>query len=481
MDKSRLAVAGRSSFSPLSGHSVSVKSGFSLKIKPSLLVTIEVNDRFAILEHSFISLDHGTDVVISENLGVFISDKTVAEAVSFDVSLVSKLEDSIRCLMKMVLGLLAKVNSLGADAIAVNAAMFSDDFVVSKHFLDLDVMWNIVYKVFKKKWFRDYDSIFTNETSKFHKLEILVSKIAKSLHKGIGALPVRILVDFGASLDCVHLALFSVVLDYLVVENELILEPNLVKAKSLEYVFDDAFLSIMCSISFGELFGVVSNLPDGKAPSLAKVHLDICFFANLVLKKAISDKQFLYLVLVVLYPIQYNIVFVKQLHNHYSDVFDWYIFKCWKRLDSHGLVLECFKLSAVFLTGSPSFSTPLMVLSSIGLLSIFDFNDYVSVCKHLFWVDTGSLFVYTDRSLKGLDTVGCKAGIAAFFEDINLSLGISVLGLMSYTLAEMQAIALALECVLLSSSVYLYLDSQSVLNACSLELNLVHSDFHNWC
>ncbi|KAG9289774.1 hypothetical protein G9A89_015354 [Geosiphon pyriformis] len=38
-------------------------------------------------------------------------------------------------------------------------------------------------------------------------------------------------------------------------------------------------------------------------PSLAKAHSDICFFTNLILKKAVSDKQFLYLVSAVLHPI----------------------------------------------------------------------------------------------------------------------------------------------------------------------------------
>ncbi|KAG9292868.1 hypothetical protein G9A89_016230 [Geosiphon pyriformis] len=38
-------------------------------------------------------------------------------------------------------------------------------------------------------------------------------------------------------------------------------------------------------------------------PSLMRAHSNVCFFTNLVLKKAVSDKQFLYLVLVVLHPI----------------------------------------------------------------------------------------------------------------------------------------------------------------------------------
>ncbi|KAG9304477.1 hypothetical protein G9A89_020041 [Geosiphon pyriformis] len=50
-----------------------------------------------------------------------------------------------------------------------------------------------------------------------------------------------------------------------------------------------------------------------------------------------------------------------------------------------------------------------------------------------------------DRSLKSLNTVGCRTGAAVFFEDIGLGLGIGVLSLISSTLAEMQAIVLALD------------------------------------
>ncbi|KAG9300445.1 hypothetical protein G9A89_010070 [Geosiphon pyriformis] len=80
-------------------------------------------------------------------------------------------------------------------------------------------------------------------------------------------------------------------------------------------------------------------------------------------------------------------------------------------------------------------------------------------------MDSDSLFVYTDGFLKNLGTVDCKAGTAAFFENINLDLGIGVLGLISSTMAELQAIVLALKCVLISSSVRLFSDSQSALDA----------------
>ncbi|KAG9303626.1 hypothetical protein G9A89_018523 [Geosiphon pyriformis] len=94
-------------------------------------------------------------------------------------------------------------------------------------------------------------------------------------------------------------------------------------------------------------------------------------------------------------------------------------------------------------------------------------------------VGSGSLSVYMDRSLKDLGTIGCKAGTATFFKDINLGLDIGVLELLSSTMAELQAIVLALECVPLSCSVHLFSDSQSALDVCKSELGLVCSDFRN--
>ncbi|KAG9305744.1 hypothetical protein G9A89_005142 [Geosiphon pyriformis] len=141
-------VARGCSSPPLSGQNVVVNNGSSSEMKPSLQVAMEVNDRFATLERSLASLteqvgklakkldalgpmvpqpspgcqplvtpssqDQGADVVISEDSGVSTSGGNVAGAVSFDVSSVSKLEDSMKCLMETVLGLSAKVDSIGA-------------------------------------------------------------------------------------------------------------------------------------------------------------------------------------------------------------------------------------------------------------------------------------------------------------------------------------------------------------------------------
>ncbi|KAG9293320.1 hypothetical protein G9A89_007566 [Geosiphon pyriformis] len=145
----------------------------------------------------------------------------------------------------------------------------------------------------------------------------------------------------------------------------------------------------------------------------------------------------------------YGIAFVNQLRNCHGDIFDWYIFKWWKKLDPCDPVPEWFGHSVAFLSSaSPS---PL-ALSGVGPADICGSDGFVSVCNHLSWVGTDSLSVYTDE-----------------------------LSLMSSTLAELQTVALALEYVPVDHSVHLFLDSQAALDACKLEVDLVCSDFRNRC
>ncbi|KAG9307666.1 hypothetical protein G9A89_023231 [Geosiphon pyriformis] len=146
----------------------------------------------------------------------------------------------------------------------------------------------------------------------------------------------------------------------------------------------------------------------------------------------------------------YSVAFMEQLCDRASAVFSWNIFKCWKRLNSYGPVPLWFDLSIQFLGG---------IVSSF------------SVCFPSM----------NDRSLSSLGTVSIKTGTAAFFEDIHLGLGIRVSGIVSSTLAELQAIALALECIPLFCSVDLFSDSQAALNACKSESLLIHPDFRNQC
>ncbi|KAG9300237.1 hypothetical protein G9A89_011310 [Geosiphon pyriformis] len=127
------------------------------------------------------------------------------------------------------------------------------------------------------------------------------------------------------------------------------------------------------------------------------------------------------------------------------------------------------------------FSALFPLLHGVGPLNIFESSNFVSVCNYLLQTSASSLSVYMDGFLSDLGTASCKAGAAAYFEDIGLGLGVCVSGLMSSTLAKLQAIVLVLECVSLLSSVLLFSNSQSALDTCKLKLSLAHSDFHNQC
>ncbi|KAG9295871.1 hypothetical protein G9A89_006610 [Geosiphon pyriformis] len=238
-------------------------------------------------------------------------------------------------------------------AMMANAAMFLDDFSLATN------------GIFKKKWFKGFESVFIKVSSKFHKLELLVSKLVKALHlvssdvfasllevwnkfDSTGALAVRFLFFSGSDFGLIRSALakarklycsskllesrcaeeFSikqtinrrmesfelnkshtirsvlehsfreVVLNHLVVDDKLVLEPELVKSKVdviiekwtrkhkvvtdisnnwihqyqlLDYVFDGAFFDIMSMIGFDEMFAVVSSLPDEKAAGLSGI------------------------------------------------------------------------------------------------------------------------------------------------------------------------------------------------------------------
>ncbi|KAG9291177.1 hypothetical protein G9A89_013049 [Geosiphon pyriformis] len=170
-----------------------------------------------------------------------------------------------------------------------------------------------------------------------------------------------------------------------------------------------------------------------------------------------------------------------QLHDRHGAIFDWYTFKHWKRLDPRGPILEWFRLVTAFLDGASLPYNDRFVSDSAVHRDIFGSANYASVCGRLSQVISGSLSVYTNGSLRSLGSAECRAGTAVFFEDIGLGLGVGVSGLMSSTLVELQAIALAMECVPFFCSVCVFSNSQSALSACESELNLVCPDFCNQC
>ncbi|KAG9286594.1 hypothetical protein G9A89_005362 [Geosiphon pyriformis] len=178
---------------------------------------------------------------------------------------------------------------------------------------------------------------------------------------------------------------------------------------------------------------------------------------------------------------RYGIAFVEQLCDQNGVVFDWKTFKRWKKLDPCGLISFWFDLSVHFLGGvaSPSGHSPYE--SVCGSSDIHQSLGFGVICNNLLNVDAARLSVYTDESLNNLGTVNMLAGAAVFFEDIDSGLGVGVSGLVSSTLAELQAIALALECVPSFYLIDLFLDSQAAIDACRSESLLVDPDFRNHC
>ncbi|KAG9293875.1 hypothetical protein G9A89_019213 [Geosiphon pyriformis] len=67
--------------------------------------------------------------------------------------------------------------------------------------------------------------------------------------------------------------------------------------------------------------------------------------------------------------------------------------------------------------------------------------------------------VYTDSSVKGFGTSDAVGGAATYFSNLGLHIGVEVHSMLSSTLAEMQAVVLALECIPASSNVIVFFNS----------------------
>ncbi|KAG9297140.1 hypothetical protein G9A89_019421 [Geosiphon pyriformis] len=349
-----------------SHKSTSFKKCFDLGLVNSLISSLAVkmptwkNSRGVkkTIDYVFVSSSLVNVIVSCEVLNVSGHFDTDHQAVLVDLDLGGLLDMCLNSLRKQ-----ANKDRWKFDVKSTNEAKFSD----------VDAMWDIIHKImvlsaggiFKKKWFKVFDGMFTKTFSRFHKLELLVSKLVKASCLASsdsfasllevwhrldfpGALVVRSLFLSGSNFDHIRSVLakarklycslklseskcaeessikqainrrmesfelnkgytirsvlerpfHKVVLDHLVVENELILEPDLVKSKMdeimkgwtrkrevvsdlsedwarqyqpLDYVFDGAFSNVMCSISFDELLAVVENLSDGKAAGLSGI------------------------------------------------------------------------------------------------------------------------------------------------------------------------------------------------------------------
>ncbi|KAG9298305.1 hypothetical protein G9A89_002793 [Geosiphon pyriformis] len=142
-------------------------------------------------------------------------------------------------------------------------------------------------------------------------------------------------------------------------------------------------------------------------------------------------------------------------------------------------------MSLWFLKASAYLSNCLHALSSVSLASVcasvLDLASFANIHEeiHGLWAD--EIDVYTDGSLRSLGMFQVACDAAVYFPGLNKGLKVEVHGVLSSTLAELQAVALALKCIPASVSVALHTDSQVAIDACVAESGLLQPDCRNSC
>ncbi|KAG9300762.1 hypothetical protein G9A89_023560 [Geosiphon pyriformis] len=295
-------------------------------------------------------------------------------------------------------------------------------------------------------------------------------------------------------------------------------------------------------------------------PSLAKAHFDVRFFSNVVLRKTITNKQFLYLVSAVLQPIvsyhtqfsfvssfvcckwnvmlrkglkskvglahdfftealsysslyglksfeqvqskgklaalisfsnsfgilgclfeQFGVAFGDKLFDKKGCVMSWETFRHWKRLDPRSPASRWFRVVSEFLCGGGTFLAASVGSTCFSGLSVLDTEEFSVVQDELHRIWSGSFEAFTDGSVRNYGCANVVSEAAAYFFALDLGVGIRVFGLLSSIMAELQAIALALECVSSSCTVVLHSDSQTAIDACISEMLLSVPNFRSSC
>ncbi|KAG9295425.1 hypothetical protein G9A89_013454 [Geosiphon pyriformis] len=247
-------------------------------------------------------------------------------------------------------------------------------------------------------------------------------------------------------------------------------------------------------------------------PSVAKTYSDVCFFANVVFRKAIINKQFSYLVLAILQSIvsyctqfsfvssnicnKWDVMLRKSLKSKAGLSCDflsealYYLFlyglKSFEQMQSKGklAILISFSNSSGVLGHLFEHSAGASLAGSVEStcfsgMSILDSEKFSTVVSRLHEVWSDSFKVFMDGLLKNFGGADVASDAVAFFSAIDMSIGIKIHGLLSSTMAELQAIALSLECVPSSCTVVVHTDSQAAIDVCISEMSLSVPDFRS--
>ncbi|KAG9307036.1 hypothetical protein G9A89_003087 [Geosiphon pyriformis] len=179
-------VASSFSFSLLFVYNNLAHSGSFSEVKPPLSVSVELNDRFAALEHSLASLTECVD--------------KLAKSLDAPGPIISQLSPRWQANKDYW-----KFDFKGADdnkwknyknAMLANTEMLSNEFATTVKFSDLDAI------------------VFTKNSSRFYKLKLLVLKFVKTSHEE--SIVNFDLIDFGANFDCIQSVLSGIRKSYCV-------------------------------------------------------------------------------------------------------------------------------------------------------------------------------------------------------------------------------------------------------------------------
>ncbi|KAG9287770.1 hypothetical protein G9A89_017365 [Geosiphon pyriformis] len=236
--------------------------------------------------------------------------------------------------------------------------------------------------------------------------------------------------------------------------------------------------------------GIFLSTNELSKPSLAKAHLDIRFFVNVVFRKTITDKQFFYLVSAVLQPImsyrtQFNFVLSEVCYKWNVMVKKGLKSKACLSCDFSSEALYYFSLYSLKsfkqVQSESKVAAVVSFLNAPGILGILAFEQFAKMHSSLFEIWSGSFGVYTNGLLKLTGSTNIVSNAATYFSALDMRISVGVCGLLSSTMAKLQTVALFLKCVPSSSSVVLHLDSQAVIDACVSEVSFDVLDFCNQC
>ncbi|KAG9286350.1 hypothetical protein G9A89_014516 [Geosiphon pyriformis] len=177
----------------------------------------------------------------------------------------------------------------------------------------------------------------------------------------------------------------------------------------------------------------------------------------------------------------FGVAFGDRLFDRKRHVMSWVTFRCWKRLDPRSFVPYWFRVVSDFFCGADVSLASSAGSTCISGLNVLNSKKFSVILGGLHEIWSDSFEVFMNGSLKNFGHADVAGGAAAYFPAINLSIGVKVHGLLSSTMAELQIIALSLECVLSSCTVVMHTNSQAAIDVCVSEMLLSAPDFCSSC